>query len=199
MLLNVLFVITEVRVFLAYMSVFHMIYIFLFLIDIGDSGVTWAITYLVIYCSLMIFFFFILFLVKNKDIIFLSDLAVYEQLGFIGGFLINAIAGMGGVPPFLSFWLKIELVNTLLGHDEIVTAIIVLGVGLYLMYFYLQNYRFIGNLKFNWGYTSVCARKEVVFIYVAVVVLFMVNILGLFFINDFVNWHALIRLFIVLE
>jgi hypothetical protein len=47
--------------------------------------------------------FYILFLVNDKDIKFLTDLTIFEQLISINFIIIMAFAAMSGIPPFISF------------------------------------------------------------------------------------------------
>ena len=55
---NVLLVVVELRVFIAYMSVFHVINMFMFLLVDSGRVVTFTINYLSMYMLVIIFFFF---------------------------------------------------------------------------------------------------------------------------------------------
>ena len=57
-LINIIFIVTEIKVFIAYMSVFHMSYILLFFMIDKYKIIIFSINYLIMYIIIMIFFFF---------------------------------------------------------------------------------------------------------------------------------------------
>jgi len=97
-----MFSIIEIRPFLAYMSVFHLIYICFIILCSGYYNTGYLFTYLILYVFLNILIFSIL-LVVSFDIKFLTDLELFEQFIILGGFIICAFASMAGIPPFNGF------------------------------------------------------------------------------------------------
>lgn len=190
---NILLVLVELRVFIAYMSVFHMMFMFMFLLANKWLVVTFAINYLMIYTLVVIYFFFVLLLLRNKEIKFLTDLHLLEQSYVLGGVVVNAIAVMCGVPPFAGFWLKVSIVVNLLHVHEVFLGMLAFIIGLYLMYFYMQNYRFVGRIRFTWNYTSLYINSQLTFVVGSVGVLLIMCTLSAVFVNDVLNMIGLIN------
>jgi NADH:ubiquinone oxidoreductase subunit 2 (subunit N) len=91
----------ELRPFLAYMSVFHIFFIFSLFLIFNSAGISFF--YLITYAFLSIHIFVFLFLLKNKEIKFLADLQVLEQNILIAAVAIITIVAMSGLPPFIGF------------------------------------------------------------------------------------------------
>lgn len=193
LLLNVIYSITEIKVFIAYMSIFHMSYIFLFFLIERFVVFAYAYHYLSLYIVNMIFFFFPLLCLRNKEVKYFTDFVELNQLFFWGCFMLGAFVALSGMPPFIGFWLKSSLIVHLFYKSRFVLAFIVFISGVYLMYFYLQNYRFVGNLRFTWVYISVFLEQAPIAIYVIIISCFFLNIGYLMFINEILNFTFLIN------
>lgn len=193
-MLNIIFIVTELKVYIAYMSAFHMSYIFFFFLVEQKINLVFAINYLIMYIIVMIFFFSLLISIKNKEVKFLTDFKIANQVYIWGCFMISVIIAMSGVPPFIGFWLKISLVINLLYINKILLVVIIFISGVYLMYFYMQNYRFIGGIQFTWNYISICLDQRYWFIYLVISICFFININYLFFFNDILNWVSCLNI-----
>lgn len=79
-ILNMFISISEFRIFLAYMSVFHMTYMLCFFLLKTYTAITPLLIYIYIYLVLILLFFFILIALKNLDIKFLTD---FQKLFFL--------------------------------------------------------------------------------------------------------------------
>lgn len=79
-LLNIIFIVTELKVYIAYMSVFHMSYIFFFWGGGQDIILTFAVNYLCMYVVVMILFLLLLLCVTNKEIKYLTDFSIVNQV-----------------------------------------------------------------------------------------------------------------------
>jgi NADH:ubiquinone oxidoreductase subunit 2 (subunit N) len=102
-----------------------------------------------------------------------------------------AFAAMSGIPPFISFWLKISIFNILLVESEFFLALLSLASGLILMFFYLQNYRFSGNIKFTWKFYILFLNYSYI-ILIILIGCIIINYFFIYFINDLINWNMLI-------
>jgi NADH:ubiquinone oxidoreductase subunit 2 (subunit N) len=75
---------------------------------------------------------------------------------------------MSGLPPFLGFWAKVSIIIFLLNNSEFILAIIAFSCGLFLMYFYLQNYRFNTNVVKSFSRNTIYLTKTAGFIFLIV-------------------------------
>lgn len=198
-LINIIFIITELKVFIAYTSVFHMIYIILFFICEKSSSIIFSLNYLIIYTSIMLYFFLVLLCIENKEFKFLTDFNIVNQSYLWGCFLLSSVLAMSGIPPFIGFWLKISLIVNLLYMNKLLLVGIVFGTGVCLIYFYVQNYRFVGGGQFTWDYVSVTFRKNSLALYILIIICFIINIMYIFFINDLLNYINLIYFILLLK
>lgn len=188
---SVLFVINDIKNFIVYMSVFHILFMAACLINNFYYNIVCAYTYLVIYTSVILFFFCILFIFTPLSLKYLTDISIFGSHNFILFSLICSLAAMGGVPPLLGFWAKISVINLLFTNSEFILALAALGCGLFLLYFYLQNYRFISALHFNFNYKNYIYKINNS-LYVGICLFTLVNIWSIFFIYDIWNIFNLI-------
>ena len=112
----------------------------------------------------MFHFFGIYLSIRSGKLIYLTDIQQLPRSPFLMGSLICSLAAMSGLPPFLGFWGKLGVIFSLLRGQEYILGFIGLAGGLFLLYFYFQNYRFIGVIKpgliyrpiyssfFNWSF-----------------------------------------------
>lgn len=193
LLLNVIYSITEIKIFIAYMSVFHMSYIFLFFLIERFIMFAYAYNYLSLYIVNMVFFFSSILCLRNKEVKYFTDFLELNQLLFWCCFMVGSFVALSGIPPFIGFWLKTSLIVHLFYKSRFVLAFIVFISGVYLMYFYLQNYRFIGNLHFTWVYISVFLEQATIAIFVVMISCFFLNIGYLMFLNEVLNFTFLLN------
>lgn len=192
-LINIIYTIVEIRVLLTYLSVFHMAYIMIFIVIDKHSTATAALNYLIMYIFIIIYFFYILFTISNKELKFVTDLHILEQVYILKILFVIAMITMGGVPPFISFWLKVSLITNLVVTNNILIAIFILGSAMYLMFFYLQLYRFINSTKFTWSYITVNIILQYQYIYILVVGSCIIASIYFVFLNDIFNWINLLE------
>jgi NADH-quinone oxidoreductase subunit N len=137
LLANVLFVVGELRAFLAYMAVFHAAFIL-----VGSHRVESSLTYALLYALMNVHFVGAMLALRRPRPQFLADLQGVSALSGVGGSLVCAIAAMSGIPPLAGFWAKAAVVAALAARGDYVLASLALACGLVLMYYYMQNYRF---------------------------------------------------------
>lgn len=186
---NFLFIITEIRPFLAYMSVFHFIYIVGSLVGDWYKGGFIALFYLMIYVIIMIHFFSILFVVKLKKIIYLTDLQDITRIPIVAGSLICALVAMSGLPPFLGFWGKFLVLFNFFVHKQYFIGIITLAGGMVLLYFYFQNYRFIGIKSSGLMSNPIGLNKINLVIIIYVCLGIIINFIWPFLVVDMYCWN----------
>lgn len=184
---NVLFVISELKVFLAYMSIFHSTYMLLGALGSLQNSFASSLAYLVLYMVLIVHFMSIVLVLRGRGVQFLSDLQGLNTLPGIGASFICVFASMSGIPPLMGFWAKISIISSLLTHSETALAVLALASGLLLMYFYLQNYRFssVATKSFGTPYIVVVDALGGLFCIASLGVL--LNVCALFFVNDLWN------------
>jgi NADH-quinone oxidoreductase subunit N len=189
---NVLFVISELKVFIAYMSVFHSTYILLGALGSAHSAFASSLAYLSIYIALVVHFVCVVLVLRGRSLQFLTDLQGLSVLPGVSFGFICVFAAMSGIPPLLGFWAKMSIISSLLSHSEVTLAVVALASGLLLMYFYLQNYRFnTGTIKsFSGAQLVVMDVLGGLFCLVGLGVL--MNVYALFFVNDLWNFFTLV-------
>lgn len=194
---GVLFTINEIRIFIVYMSIFHVFFIIAGLISNSYFGATCSLTYICIYTVIVIFFFCNIFLFNSTTFKYLSDLSVFYNYSVLTFSIMCSLASMGGVPPLLGFWAKISVINVLLINAEFVLAFLALSCGLFLLYYYLQNYRFLSNINFNFSYkTYMLTAGSGLLSLVCMITL--LNLFSIFFIYDIWNIFILLNELIIL-
>ncbi len=103
LLANTLFIISELKVFLAYMSTFHALYIIIGAAMLGISGAISSIAYLIIYLIVITHFFVIIMGLRGVELQFISDLQFISRLSPANFSFICVFAAMSGIPPLLGF------------------------------------------------------------------------------------------------
>lgn len=100
---NVLFVISELKVFIAYMSVFHSTYILLGALGSLHSSFASSLAYLTIYVVLVIHFVCVVLVLRGRSLQFLTDLQGLSALPGVSFGFVCVFAAMSGIPPLLGF------------------------------------------------------------------------------------------------
>jgi len=114
---------------------------------IGDYywGGVGAIFYIIAYVILIVILFGIIFSIGGIQLVFLVDLQTLGELPSVFVIITGVLAAMAGVPPLLGFWGKLGIIIILFCNYEYFLAFMCLFMGLFLLYFYFQNYRLGGN------------------------------------------------------
>ena len=185
-LVGIIFYITEIKLFLAYMSTAHLTYIFALLL------VSWPpfdkfLFYLFIYMFISINLFLVLLSFKQLPLKYLSDIQFLNCLPHVLSQLILVVVAMAGLPPFAGFWVKIYIVINLWANAEYILALHILMCGLILMYFYFYSYKYTSVIN-----TKIASAKLQIFdnpfILHASILFTILNIFSVTFINDILIW-----------
>lgn len=182
-----IFSITEIRPFLAYTSIIHLIYILLGIFMKSVNSLSISYFYLFVYLYFILFFFNILFFFyNNNNMWYFTDLQYLLKNTIIStGFFVLFIS-MSGIPPFLGFFAKLSLISLLLLNEEYFLFFLILISSFFISYFYIQNYRFFGynikNINYNKNIYILKNNKN---LYIFYYFLLFLNIFSFFFINDF--------------
>lgn len=136
--------ITEFRPFLAYTSALHICYIFIALCSNNSQGANTAMFYLIIYLFYTIMFFLILFSIGGQSLWFFTDINKLTSSQFIVTALSVFMVGVSGIPPFFGFIAKTSISALAFLNSEYLYFILILFSGIYVSFFYIQNYRFYG-------------------------------------------------------
>ncbi len=189
---NILFVISEVKVFIAYMSVFHSTYILLGSLGSLHGAFASSLAYLAIYVVLVVHFVSVILLLRGRSLQFLTDLQGLSSVAGLSSGFICVFAAMSGIPPLLGFWAKISIISSLLAHSEVVLAVVALASGLLLMYFYLQNYRFNTGIIKSFGGSHLVVLDVLGGLFTVVCLGVLLNVYALFLVNDLWNFFTLV-------
>jgi NADH-quinone oxidoreductase subunit N len=190
LLANVLFVISELKVFIAYMSVFHSTYILMGALGSVQGAFASSIAYLVLYMVLVVHFMCVVLVLRGRNLQFLTDLQGLSSVPGLSAGFICVFAAMSGIPPLAGFWAKIAIISSLLSHSEVALATLALAGGLLLMYFYLQNYRFNTATVKSFAGACVTVVDSLGGLFCLVGLGVLLNVGALFLVNDLWNLCA---------
>lgn len=188
LLANVLFVISELKVFIAYMSVFHSTYILMGALGSFQEAFASSVAYLVLYMALVVHFMSIVLVLRGRNLQFLTDLQGLSSVQGLSAAFICVFAAMSGIPPLLGFWAKISIISALLVHSEVALATLALAGGLLLMYFYLQNYRFNAAIVKSFAGSCLAVVDALGGLFALMGVGVLLNVSALFLVNDLWNF-----------
>jgi len=181
-----LYSVVEIRPFLAYSSIIHISFILLslFQADFGGFGV--SLLYLFVYIFLTFFFFVILFSGLGMNFWFLTDLQyLYKIPPLVTAFSIFML-GMSGTPPFLGFFTKFSVISMLFTAQDYLFFFVTLFSGFFAAFFYIQNYRFYGySTKSHTYVKTYFIAKYTGKLHLLLYFFVAINVLAIFFINDF--------------
>ena len=149
LLVSIVSTLSEFKIFLTYISVFHLIYIFLFVLEYKFISMSLVLNYLNIYIVCLILLFYSLLIICNINIKYLTDLYKLVNYSFLSILFLLIFIFLSGLPPFIGFWAKLVVILYLLNINEFILVIIVSCISFILLYFYIQNYRFLTSFKFN--------------------------------------------------
>lgn len=182
-----IFSIVEIRPFLAYTSILHIVFILLSVFMDSLNSLSISYFYLFTYLFLLLYLFIILFFCKdNNNIWYFTDLQFFFKNNIImTGFSVLFIS-MAGIPPFIGFFAKISLISLLLFNSEYLLFFLTLISGFFISFFYIQNYRFFGyNIKnINYSKNLVILKDNGKLFFYFYIFLF-INLFSFLFINDF--------------
>ena len=176
--------ITEIRVFLAYSTIFHIIIIISTLFyNSNYYNVTFV--YLFSYLFFIQLFLLLLYYLSNLNLWYFNEFQNFLKYKFINITLINIFLGMAGIPPFLGFFSKIFVITYLAYNENYFLFILFLLSGLIISFYYIQNYRFLNyNLKnLNFSKNLIILKLNNSYINLISILLF-INLFSFLFLND---------------
>jgi NADH:ubiquinone oxidoreductase subunit 2 (subunit N) len=165
-----------------------------------EYGISLTLLNVVLYVWLLLAIFGIIFLFDIKFFKTLNDLKNFWSLFFISILLILNLLSMAGIPPMAGFVGKFLLFLFLLFKHNFFVAFLFTFVNFFVMYFYIQNLRFvISKTPSNFFFLKNC------YIYLDFNLIFILiflgffNFFGLLFFNDFLIFFINLANFIFLE
>lgn len=186
----------EVRVFLGYISVFHLIFIFFSAMQLNYSALNISYFYLICYMFFTINFFSILFSTTTNSLWYLTDLQLFNNVPLVNTSIMILFVSYAGLPPTLGFFSKLSLIFNFLLNNDFILFLIILASSFYIIYFYLQNYRFFGfslssydyipNL-INYSSINHFSKSYLFFIFWSLMSLFFYN--DIFIFTNLVNFN----------
>lgn len=137
LLVNTLFLVSELKTFMAYMTVFHVAFVL-----IGSAHAVSALVYAGLYGLMALHFGGLALGLRRGALQFTADLQELSAAAGLGSAAVLAMASMCGLPPFVGFWAKLAVICCAATRGAWPLAGGALACGLVLMYYYMQNYRF---------------------------------------------------------
>ena len=188
------FSITELRSFLAISSIIQISYILLCLIYSNYFSISIAFLYSFIYYSYIIFFFILIFSLKNWNFWFISDFQFITNIRYLlTGFSILFL-GLAGIPPFLGFLIKLSVIAFLFKLNEYILIIIILVGSYFSAYFYWQIIRFTElNIK-KYTFNQFINLTFNNYFFFLLILLILINIFSYIFFIDFFNFSMFLTL-----
>ena len=132
----------------------------------------------------MIHFFGVYLSIKDQKIIYLTDFQQLPRLPIFLGSITCSLVAMSGLPPFIGFWGKLGVIFSLFMHGEYALGVVSLSGGLFLLYFYFQNYRFISISQSGLLYKTLLVDYAIFFLVLLVVGGMFLNVSFSFFVID---------------
>ena len=94
--------------------------------------------------------------------------------------------GMSGTPPFLGFFTKFSVISMLFTAQDYLFFFVTLFSGFFAAFFYIQNYRFYGySTKSHTYVKTYFIAKYTGKLHLLLYFFVAINVLAIFFINDF--------------
>lgn len=138
-----LYIITEIRVFLAYTSIFHFLLILTSLF-FKKEFINFSFLYLYGYLLFNLIFITLLFYINNYSIWYFTDFQWFYLNETVKIALQQIFLSMAGFPPFFGFCMKLILLSNLYLDQNWYLFYLFLFFGFFIAFFYLQNFRFFG-------------------------------------------------------
>lgn len=188
------YIITEIRMFIAYSSLFHIVLILISTV-LNERYIHLSFLYLFTYLFYITFFMLLLFYLSNFNIWYLSDIQYFYNDQSINNIIINIFLGMAGLPPFLGFFSKISVIANLYFDKNYFLCILFLISSLIISFFYIQNSRFFGYSLKKTKYFKNNLVLIINYNYSAVILLFLIfNTLNWLFLTSLLNFSYIIFL-----
>ena len=131
----------NIKRLLAYSAIAHVGYFLLGIIAGNGSGYSAAFFYIITYAIMSLGGFgCLIYLAKGKqEIVLISDLKGLARRSSWGGLLISFLfLSMAGLPPFVGFWAKLEVIRAVLEADMIWLAILAAVMSIVGLFYYLK-------------------------------------------------------------
>lgn len=158
-----------------------------------DGGFSVFIVNIFIYVLVAANIFSIFFLFDLRYVKTLNELKVLGNAPATTIFIITCFLSMAGLPPFLGFIGKFLLFLHLFGKSNWAVLVVITFVNFFVMYFYIQNLRFLAAKKIYEGY---CVRNYRAYfnrnLSCLVILLNTLNIFGIFYFEELLNFFVLL-------
>lgn len=139
--------VVEIRTFLAYTYIFHML-IILISTFFNNLFYSTSFIYLMTYIFFSFNFIILLYYISNYNLWFFTDFQFFFKNNLVNLVIFNLFLGMSGIPPFLGFFSKLSIISLLIFYENYFLFFLFFISGLIISFYYIQNYRFFGyNLK----------------------------------------------------
>lgn len=131
----------NIKRLLAYSAIAHVGYFLLGIIAGSGTGYSAAFFYIIAYAIMSLGGFgCLIYLAKGKqEVTMISELKGLGQRNPWGGLLISFLfLSMAGLPPFIGFWAKLEVIRAVLEADLVWLAIVAAAMSIVGLFYYLQ-------------------------------------------------------------
>jgi len=184
----------EIRVFLGYISVFHLIFIFFSAMLLNTSSLNISYFYLICYMFFTLNLFSIMFSTTTNSLWYLTDLQLFNSIPLVNTSILILFVSYAGLPPTLGFFSKLSLIFNFLVNNDFILFVIILISSFYIIYFYLQNYRFFGFSLSGYDYINNLVNYKLVLRFSSSYLFFIFwSLTSVFFYNDIFIFTNLIN------
>lgn len=155
----------------------------------NSSTISLIIFNILVYIVLSLSLFFILLILSDKTYSTLNKFKSLQEFHAIFIITIFSLLSLAGIPPLLGFVGKFLLYMQLLATKSFYLFIIFLTFNVFILYFYIQNVRFMVNKntnKIRSTHSFYNLNYEFVFVFLIFILFF--NIFGIFYFENFLNY-----------
>ena len=141
---------------------------------------------ILIYISSLTILFFIFFLFNLDNFSSLNNLKIFANSNFFFMIVIFSLLSLVGMPPLLGFVGKFLLVILINLKSHFFFLLFFILTNLFMIYFYIQNFRFLVKKSNTNSYSGLFLFNELNFSVIKIIsFIFFFNIFGIFIFDDF--------------
>ena len=151
-----------------------------------NSSVSLIIFNIIVYLLLTLGLFSSILIIADKSYSTLNKFKLIQNYYFLFIFILLFLLSLAGVPPLLGFLGKFLLYIQLLAHKSYFLFFIFLLFNVFVLYFYIQNVRFMISKNTNKITTSFFLTNYLYdSIFLLLIVIMFFNIFGIFYFENF--------------